>query len=178
MTRPVQYGPCIKAQVSSLNNYNLIPWARMCELLGDFYSHTPAEAKVLESNTAAVDRIEPSLDATWQQLIASDVVHFDESGLRVEGSLNWLHVASTDYLTYYGVYPKRGQDGIKELGVLPEFEGWVVHDCRQSYFAFDNCQHALCNAHIRVRDNWPTEGLLSSLRPGLPLSANLVLYLL
>ena len=71
----------------------------MCELLGDFYSHTPAEAKVLESNTTAVDRIEPSLDATWQQLIASDVVHFDESGLRVEGSLNWLHVASTDYLT-------------------------------------------------------------------------------
>jgi len=151
VTQPVQYGPRIKAQVSYLNNYQLIPWARTCELLGDFYRHTPAEALVLESNTAVVDEIEPSLDATWQQLIASDVVHFDESGLRVESSLNWLHVASTDYLTYYGVHPKRGQDGMKALGILPAFEGWAVHDCWQSYFAFDNCQHALCNAHI-LRD--------------------------
>ena len=151
VTQPVQYGPRIKAQVSYLNNYQLIPWARTCELLGDFYGHTPAEALVLESNTAVVDEIEPSLDATWQQLIASDVVHFDESGLRVEGSLNWLHVASTDYLTYYGVHPRRGQDGMKALGILPAFEGWAVHDCWQSYFAFDNCQHALCNAHI-LRD--------------------------
>ena len=151
VTQPVQYGPRIKAQVSYLNNYQLIPWARTCELLGDFYDHTPAEALVLESNAAVVDGIEPSLDATWQQLIASDVVHLDESGLRVEGSLHWLHVASTDYLTYYGVHPKRGQDGMRALGILPAFEGWAVHDCWQPYFAFDNCQHALCNAHI-LRD--------------------------
>ena len=151
VTQPVQYGPRIKAQISYLNNYQLIPWARTCELLGDFYGHAPAEALVLESNAAVVDGIEPSLDATWQQLIASDVVHFDESGLRVEGHLNWLHVASTNHLTYYGVHPKRGQEGMKALGILPAFEGWAVHDCWQSYFAFDNCQHALCNAHI-LRD--------------------------
>ena len=70
VTQPVQYGPRIKAQVSYLNNYQLIPWARTCELLGDFYGHTPAEALVLGSNAAVVDGIEPSLNATWQQLIA------------------------------------------------------------------------------------------------------------
>jgi transposase len=124
VTQPVQYGPRIKAQVSYLNNYQLIPWARTCELLGDFYGHAPTEALVLESNTAVVDGIKPSLDATRQQLIASDVVHFDESGLRVEGQLNWLHVASTDYLTYYGVHPKRGQDGMNAIGILrPRSEG-------------------------------------------------------
>ncbi len=151
VTQPVQYGPRIKAQISYLNNYQLIPWARTCELLGDFYRHTPAQALVLESNIGVVDGIEPSLDATWQQLIASDVVHFDESGLRVENRLNWLHVASTNRLTYYEVHPKRGKEGMKALGVLPAFEGWAVHDCWQSYFTFDNCQHALCNAHI-LRD--------------------------
>jgi transposase len=147
VTQPVQYGPRLKAQATYLNTYQLIPWARTCELLGDFYGHTPAEAIVLESNDTVVDGIVPSLDTIAQQLIAAHVVHFDESGLRVEGQLNWLHVASTDYLTYYGVHPKRGQDGMKAVGILPQFKGRAVHDHWQSYFTFKQCQHALCNAH-------------------------------
>lgn len=147
VTQPTQYGPRLKAQASYLNAYQLIPWARTCELLGDLYGHTPAEAIVLESNAAMVERIAPSLDTVKQQLIASDVAHFDESGLRVAGRLNWLHVASTDHLTYYGVHPKRGQDGMRALGILPQFEGRAVHDHWQSYFTFEHCQHALCNAH-------------------------------
>jgi transposase len=116
-------------------------------LLGDFYGHTPAEAIVLTSNAAVGDRIKPSLDTIRQQLIAADVAHFDESGLRVEGQLNWLHVASTDHFTHYIVHPKRGQDGMKAAGILPEFKGRAVHDNWQSYFVFKQCQHALCNAH-------------------------------
>jgi len=147
VTQPVQYGPRIKAQVSYLNNYQLIPLARTCEVLGDFYGHTPTEALVLDANAATVAGIVPSLDATQEQLIAADVVHFDESGLRVEGQLNWLHVASTELLTYYGVHPQRGQVGMQAQGILPAFQGRAVHDHWASYFAFDNCQHALCNAH-------------------------------
>jgi len=118
VTQPVQYGPRLQAQASYLNTYQLIPWARTCELLGDFYGHMPAEAIVLVSNATVVDRIEPSLDRIKKQLMAADVAHFDESGLRVEGQLNWLHVASTDHLTYYNVHPKRGQDGMKAAGIL------------------------------------------------------------
>jgi transposase len=151
VTQPVQYGARIRAQAAYLNNYQLIPWARTCELLGDFYGHTPAEALVLKSNLAVVDGIAPSLAAIKQQLIAADVVNFDESGLRVEGQLNWLHVASTDHLTHYGVHPKRGQIGMQAIGILPTFEGRAVHDCWSSYFTFGHCQHALCNAHL-LRD--------------------------
>ncbi len=147
VTQSVQYGPRLKAQATYLNTYQLIPWARTCELLGDFYGHTPAEAIVPGANATVVDRIEPSVDTIKQQLIASDVVHFDESGLRVEGQLNWLHVASTGHLTYYDVHPKRGQDGMKAAGILPQFRGRAVHDHWQSYFTFKHCQHALCNAH-------------------------------
>ena len=147
VTQPVQYGPCLQAQATYLNVYQLIPWARTCELLGDFYGHTPAEAIVLTSNATVVERIEPSLDTIKQHLIAAHVAHFDESGLRLEGQLNWLHVASTDHLTHYNVHPKRGQDGMKAAGILPEFKGRAVHDHWQSYFTFKDCQHALCNAH-------------------------------
>ncbi len=147
VTQPVQYGPRIKAQVAYLNNYQLIPLARTCELLGDFYGHTPAEALVLNANAAVVEGIEPSLETVKQQLIASEVVNFDESGLRVESKLNWLHVASTHYLTSYAVHPRRGQVGMREIGILPQFAGRAVHDHWRSYLVFDNCQHAFCNAH-------------------------------
>jgi transposase len=147
VNHPVQYGSRLKAQASYLNSYQLIPLARTCELLEDFYGHRPAEAFVLAANRAIAHQIEPSLALIKQQLINSDVVHFDESGLRVEGQLNWLHVASTKTLTYYGVHRKRGQVGMQAIGILPVFEGRAVHDHWQSYFGFEQCQHALCNAH-------------------------------
>jgi transposase len=147
VTQPAQYGLRIKAQAAYLNNYQLIPLARTCELLEDFYGHAPAEALILDANAAVGDQIEPSLEAIQQQLIASPVVHFDESGLRVEGKLNWLHVASTDRLTYYMVHPKRGQQGMRAMGILPALQGRALHDHWRPYFTFEQCQHALCNAH-------------------------------
>ncbi len=81
------------------------------------------------------------------QLIQADVVHADESGLRVEGKLNWLHVLSNERLTHYAVHPRRGQAAMREIGLLEACQGRAVHDALPAYFQFDNCSHALCNAH-------------------------------
>lgn len=147
VNQPVQYGPRLRSQAVYLNTYQLIPLARTCELIGDIYNHKPAEALVLNANEAVSAEIEPSLQAVQGQLLASDVVHFDESGLRVEGQLNWLHVASTATLTYYIVHSKRGQQAMDDMGILPKFRGRAVHDHWHSYLTYDGCLHALCNAH-------------------------------
>jgi len=144
---PVQYGPRLLAQVSYLNSYQLLPWARTCELLGDFYGHTPAEAIVKAANTAVAAHIAPSITVLKQYLSSAEVLHLDESGLRIEGQLNWLHVASTPLLTYYYAHPKRGQEAMNAMQILPNFTGYAVHDHWKSYFKFTACQHALCNAH-------------------------------
>lgn len=147
VTQPVQYGPCLKAQAVYLNGYQLIPLARICELFEDFYGHAPSEAFVLESNATVVEQTRQTVAVIKEQIKATDVVHFDESGMRVEGRLNWLHVAGTDHLTYYIVHPKRGQEAMRDMGILPDFQGRAVHDHWQSYMQFDTCQHAFCNAH-------------------------------
>lgn len=147
VTQPVQYGARLKAQAVYLNIYQLIPVARTCELLGDFYGHTPAAALVQTANLRAKAETKPALEAIRKQLLTAEVAHFDESGLRVESKLHWLHVASTNWLTYYAVHARRGQVGMREIGILPQFTGRAVHDHWPSYLQFDNCEHAFCNAH-------------------------------
>ena len=143
----VQYGPRIKAQAVYLNSYQLLPLERSCELFEDFYGHRPSEGFILAANTSFVRQTKETLLHIKQQVIAANIAHFDESGVRVEGSLNWLHVAGTKNLTYYAVHPKRGHEGMRDIGILTDFQGRAVHDHWSSYLKFDNCQHAFCNAH-------------------------------
>lgn len=147
VTQPVQYGSRLKAQASYLNTYHFIPIARTCELLSDFYGHAPAWALVAEANQAVAAECEPALAEIQAQLLQAPVVHFDESGLRVEGQLQWLHSISTELLTFFGLHPKRGQDAMHDIGILPHFTGWALHDHWASYLAFEQCDHAFCNAH-------------------------------
>jgi transposase len=147
VTQPAQYGPRLKAQASYLNSYHFIPIARTCQVFEDFYGHAPAWALVAEANQAVATGSAPALAEIQNQLLQAKVVHFDETGLRVDGQLHWLHSASTDLLTYFGLHLKRGQVAMRTLGILPIFTGWAVHDHWASYLTFEQCDHAFCNVH-------------------------------
>jgi len=166
VSQPVQYGDLFKAQAAYLNTYQLLPIARSCELLGDFYGHQPAEALILEANQAVKQGSEPAVDAIKQALTQAPVTHHDESGVRVEGHLEWLHVSSTAQLTHYEVHPKRGQEAMTEIGILPNSTGRAIHDHWKSYLTFDQIEHGFCNAHHlrelrfiaeQYQQTWPTQ---------------------
>ena len=89
----------------------------------------------------------PESGSPEEQLMQEPVVNADESGLRVAGSLKWLHVLSTTTLTWYGVHRKRGRQALDFFAILPEFLGRLVHDCWKPYLEL-SCLHALCVAHI------------------------------
>jgi transposase len=147
VSQPTQYGPRLKAQASYLNNYHFVPLERTAELLSDFYGQSPSEAGIIAANQLLDGRIQPALAEIQQQLMTAEVVHFDESGLRVAGQGHWLHVASTSELTHYHVHRKRGQKGMQAGGILPAFAGGAMHDHWASYLQFDQCAHYFCNAH-------------------------------
>jgi transposase len=160
VTQPTQYGLRVKALAVYLSNYQMLPLARICELFADLTGQTPSESLILTACGTVAGKIVPSLEAIREQLIASPVVHCDETGQRVRGVLNWLHSVSTRRLTFYSTHPKRGQEAMRAIGILPHFRGRTVHDALASYFQFDQCVHALCNAHhLRelkfVEENYP-----------------------
>ena len=71
----------------------------------------------------------------------------DESGLRVNTKLQWLHTAVTTAYTWYGVHATRGLQALEEHGILKGYFGTLVHDCWAPYWRLD-CEHALCGAHL------------------------------
>ena len=81
-----------------------------------------------------------------QYAVSADVLHADETRLRVAKKLHWLHVLATDTLTWMGCHPKRGGEAFNALALLGIFKGVLVDDGWLPCKALE-CQHALCNTH-------------------------------
>jgi transposase len=60
-------------------------------------------------------------------VVAAPVKHMDETGCRIGGKTQWLHIASTIWLTFYRTAAKRGS-------LLANVTGIVVHDHWKPYY--------------------------------------------
>jgi transposase len=147
VTQAVPYGPAVKTWAAYCSNQHHLPVERTAQIFDDLVQQPVSEATVLKASEDLSGLIEPSTEAVQERLRDAAVLHVDESGLRVEGQLHWLHVASTEKLTDYEVHAKRGQEALDEAGILGEFQGTAVHDHWKSYFNYAACRQALCHAH-------------------------------
>ena len=148
VAQPVQYGDRLKAVGVYLHAYQLLPYARTQELLEDLFGAAPAEGTLQAAEAACSAALAAPEAAIARALRGAPVAGFDETGVRVAGRREWLHVACTATLTHYGVHPKRGRRATDALGILPAFTGTAVHDAYPSYLHYSGCAHALCNAHV------------------------------
>lgn len=78
-----------------------------------------------------------------------EILHADESGANVSAKTYWFHVLAAGVWILFNDHKKRGQEGMKEIGVLPNYKGVLVHDCWAPYWkAAPECKHRLCGAHV------------------------------
>jgi transposase len=149
VTSAAQYGPGVRALVTKLSVDHKMPLEQICQLFTDMYGYE-LNSETVETALEQGYKLAAPLEATTlAQLKGAKVVHFDETGLRIGGKLQWLHTACNDLYTHLFVHEKRGEEALRsEASVLKDFTGRAIHDCLAAYFKFTQALHGLCDAHI------------------------------
>ena len=146
VTQPTQYGHKLTSLMIYMNQYQLLPFDRSREFFTDVFNQSLSVATIKSAINIGFKNLEPAENHVKNQLIEADVLHADETGFRVNKTSYWLHVASTERLTFYGAHEKRRRIAMNDMGILSHFNGVLVHDHLKAYFDFGK-SHALCNAH-------------------------------
>jgi transposase len=144
----VQYGPGVKARVLYLQQYQLLPYRRTSEAMRDLFGcqlSAGTVANIVRECASGLVKTELQIK---RGLRRSPVIHADETGLRVNQKLGYVHVASTPRLTHYAAASHRGRTAIDEVNLLPRYRGTCVHDGLLAYTHYTRCRHALCGVHL------------------------------
>lgn len=147
ISAPAQYGNRLKAFSIYLNQQHFLPTKRISQLLHDLFGYRVSEGVVYEQIRTLNRNLGHYEADVVEGLKAQAVLNVDETGLNVIDEGKWLHSASTDYLTFYGIHPNRGRKAMNDFGIIPDYKGILVHDFYPSYLTYE-CDHALCNAHL------------------------------
>jgi transposase len=140
VTAPVQYGPRIGAFVVYLLHGHFLPEDRLAELMRDLFGVSLVPATIVRMSRSCADRLTSFVQAVCDHVAGAKVKHLDETGFRIGGRTQWLHIASTALLTVYRVCAGRGV-------VWDNVTGIMVHDHWKPYYTMKGVLHALCNAH-------------------------------
>jgi transposase len=146
VTKAVQYGNGVKAQAVYLSQYQLIPYQRVQEQFQDQFQLPISVGSIFEFNQQAYNLLEQFQLKLITKILASSLLHADETGININGKNHWLHCISNQQWTLFYAHAKRGMEAITAMNVLTRFTGILCHDHWKPYFQL-NCLHALCNAH-------------------------------
>lgn len=140
VTAPTQYGDTIQSWAIYFQHQQLMPEERVQETFDDLFQIHLATGTLNRFSDFIGKQLEPFEAVVLSNIQTIAVKHLDETGFRIAGKTQWLHVASTDQLTYYHVSPKR-------KSLLEGLEGTVIHDHWKPYYQLPNVLHGLCNQH-------------------------------
>jgi len=146
VSRPIQYGPRLKAQAVYLSQFQLIPYNRIQDYFADQLDIPLSAGSLVNFNQQAYVALDQYEDWVKDQLRHAPLLHADETGINVGGVRIWLHVTCSPLLTHFAPHQKRGREAMEDIGILPMFHGTLCHDHWKPYYTLD-CIHALCIAH-------------------------------
>jgi len=143
---PTQYGVNLQSFVGYLSTHQMVPYERISELIEDLFGHQLSKGSIITMLHKIHEGCEKSEAQIKTLLHQGDLLHCDETGMRIKGRLHWMHVASSAALTYYHLSASRGREAMDAMGILSGYRGNAIHDHWSAYKHYD-CAHTFCNAH-------------------------------
>lgn len=145
---PLQYGAGIKAYVVNLLIAQMLSLRRVQQSIQTLIGEVISEATILKYVLQLHQALEPWERCAIERLLSVPAMHVDETSLRVDKKNHWIHVCSAEDITLKFLHPRRGQEAMEDIGVIPRYTGVIIHDCWASYLAYEHCGHGLCGAHL------------------------------
>ena len=160
---PVQYGPRIAAVIIYLYIGQFLSKERTAQALAELFGVPLSPGTVAGITARAAGKLDGFADRVRENITASAVAGFDETGFRVAGRLHRVHCARTGKYTLLMVHPRRGTQAMEAMGILPSFAGVAVHDAWAPYDTYATAGHQLCCTHAlrelqAVADSAPEGG--------------------
>ena len=144
----IQYGIGIKAAIINFLMVQMMSLQRVQEHFKGLLGRNISQSVMLKYIIQFSESLKEWEESVKEKLRKASVLYLDETSMRVNKKNYWIHTCSSGEVVLQTIHPKRGVEGIKDMGILDRYGGIIVHDCWASYFAFEGLLHALCIAHL------------------------------
>ena len=137
---PVQIGDTLRA-ISLYLSEQFIAKDRLSQVTEDLFGIPMSDTTILKYEAQLAENLQPFCEeASLYLKEKADVKGADESGIRVGGKTDWMHVLCDPFVTLLW-------HQVDRKCRLQNLKGTLVHDCYKSYLQL-SVTHAFCNAHI------------------------------
>src|SRR5713226_507263 len=146
----VQLGPEALTLAAILNKQMGLSLGHTRQVLSYGFGLEVSRGGLYRALARMAGRAEPTYDGLVETARQAPVNGMDETGWKVGGRLQWLHVAVSAQVTVYAILPGRGyEQSVVILGA--EYDGFLIHDGWAPYYRFQFAFHQSCLAHLLKR---------------------------
>ncbi len=138
---PAQYGPGVRSTVRYLSAARMIPRRRLAGTMRDLFGASLSPGTVSALLDSGAGKFSGFAGHVGAAAARAAVKHMDETGVRVDGKLRWIHVVCTELLSFFRLGESRGDAAMAATGI-------AVHDFWKPCWNIAGVSHAHCIPHI------------------------------
>ncbi len=138
---PAQYGPGVRSTVRYLSAAQMIPRRRLAGTMRDLFGASLSPGTVSALLDSGAGKFSGFAGHVGAAAARAAVKHMDETGVRVDGKLRWIHVVCTELLSFFRLGESRGDVTMGATGI-------AVHDFWKPCWNIAGVSHAHCIPHI------------------------------
>jgi transposase len=148
VSAPCQFGPSVKAMAVDLTQVQFVPLKRVSDFFANKLRLSVSQRSIENINQECFDALEQWELEAKKDLINSEVLNGDETGININKENGWIHSLSNERTVLMMPHMKRGTEAMDSMGVLPYYKSILCHDFWAPYSAYDVI-HACCHAHLK-----------------------------